>query len=233
MMLTMPRTRRHPAFTLIELLVVVAILTVLIGLVLPALAGARVQARLTKCTTNARSIGQGLALYAADRHETLPSWSGWQVRDGDGAPPDNPGQGWTEQIQADLPGLEPYHCPARDQALAPYSYFLSAKYTFARLGKAYTSLRDTDIHFPAQFVLSGDCNQPELFSKPYGNSDFPPDCDQDDATFPPLFFAGELAPHRGQSNILFFDTHVAPFTSYVDGVMTWHGTKMTDWSLLQ
>lgn len=222
---------RQSGFTLIELLVVITIISILIGLLLPSLAGARTQARLTKCAANVRSVGQGLTLYANDDHETFPFWSAWQVRDGDGLPPDNPGPGWTEQLDADMAGLEGYQCPARDRDIAPYCYFLSAKYTFSRLGKLYTSLRDTDIHFPTQFVLSGDCNQPELFAAPYGNFDGPPDCDQDDATFPPLFFDGELVPHAGQSNILFFDTHVAAFSGYEKGQMTWHGTRMTDWSL--
>lgn len=227
----MGRYSRQPAFSLIELLVVIAIITVLVGIILPALASSRVQARLTRCAANVRSVGQGFNLYANDAHEVLPCWSGWQVKDGDGLPPDSPGPGWTEQMQDDVPTLEAYQCPARDRTLAPYCYFMSARYTFSRLGKQYTSLRHADIQFPAQFVLSGDCNQPELFAKPYGDSDFPPDCDQDDATFPPLFFDGELVPHAGQSNILFFDDHAAPFTGYRKDAMTWHGAKMTDWSL--
>jgi prepilin-type processing-associated H-X9-DG protein len=216
---------------LIELLVVVSIILVLIGLLLPSLAGGRAQARLTKCAANVRSVGQGLTMYADAAREVFPSWSGWQIQDGDGLPPDNPGQGWTEQMAENLSSPEGYQCPARDRELAPYCYFLSARYTFSRLGKQYTSLRQTDIEFPAQFVLSGDCNQPELFAKPYGNSDFPPDCDQDDATFPPLFFDGELRPHAGQSNVLFLDAHAAPFKEYKEGQMTWHGSKMTDWTL--
>jgi prepilin-type processing-associated H-X9-DG protein/prepilin-type N-terminal cleavage/methylation domain-containing protein len=227
----MRRRTQTAGFSLIELLVVVAIITVLVGLILPALAASRVGAGLARCGANVRSIGQGLNLYANDDHEVLPYWSGWQVKGGDGSAPDSPGPGWTEQMADDLPTAETYQCPARDRGAAPYCYFLSARYTFERLGKQYTSLRQADVQFPAQFVLSDDCNQPELFARPYGAFDGPPDCDQDDATFPPLFFEGELVPHRGKSNILFFDGHSAGFNAFQKDAMTWHGTKMTDWSM--
>ncbi len=58
---------KHPrAFTLIELLVVVAIIALLIGILLPSLAGAKDRARATVCGTNLRAIAQGLATYESD-----------------------------------------------------------------------------------------------------------------------------------------------------------------------
>jgi prepilin-type N-terminal cleavage/methylation domain-containing protein len=50
-------------FTLIELLVVIAIIAILMAIVTPALAGARVTARKTACQSNLRQIGLGWVMY--------------------------------------------------------------------------------------------------------------------------------------------------------------------------
>lgn len=64
--------KRYRAFTLIELLVVIAVIAVLMGLLLPALNGARLQARRTVCAANLKSIGRGLYTYTADYDGKLP-----------------------------------------------------------------------------------------------------------------------------------------------------------------
>lgn len=70
------------AFTLVELLVVVAIIATLIGVLLPALSGARESARATQCGSNLRQIGVGLAAYIAEHRDRLP-----QVRVNDAGDP--------------------------------------------------------------------------------------------------------------------------------------------------
>lgn len=65
-----PRHRRT-AFTLIELLVVVAIIALLIGLLMPALNGARQQARASTCLSNLRNVGQGLVMYTMEHADVL------------------------------------------------------------------------------------------------------------------------------------------------------------------
>ncbi len=47
--------RGHRGFTLVELLVVIAIIGVLVGILMPSLAGARSEARMTACLANIRS----------------------------------------------------------------------------------------------------------------------------------------------------------------------------------
>lgn len=61
--------RRARAFTLIELLVVIAIISVLMTILLPALAGARRQARATVGMANLRSLTQVMFVYTNDHKE--------------------------------------------------------------------------------------------------------------------------------------------------------------------
>jgi len=62
---------RLAAFTLIELLVVISIISVLIALLLPALANARESAKTIQCLTNARTYHTSFRLYLDDHAGVL------------------------------------------------------------------------------------------------------------------------------------------------------------------
>lgn len=67
-----PARPRPRGFTLIELLVVLSIIAILIGILLPTLAGARSAAQKVTCSSQLRQIGLIFESYAQEHKEVLP-----------------------------------------------------------------------------------------------------------------------------------------------------------------
>lgn len=62
-------------FTLIELLVVIAVIAVLVAVLLPGLASARIQGQQTVCANNLRQLGLAMHMYLDDHDGTFPPTS--------------------------------------------------------------------------------------------------------------------------------------------------------------
>ncbi len=93
MRLPIDSLRRASAFTLVELLVTIGIIGVLVSIILPSLANARVAAKETQALANQRSVGQTFSGYSNDfKHWPYRSRGVVPDGDGDGAPmvPANP-----------------------------------------------------------------------------------------------------------------------------------------------
>jgi prepilin-type N-terminal cleavage/methylation domain-containing protein len=64
--------KSQAAFTLVELLVVISIISLLMGILLPALNKARYTAKMMVCTSNSKQIGNLIASYQADNEGRVP-----------------------------------------------------------------------------------------------------------------------------------------------------------------
>lgn len=199
-----PRKTERGGFTLVELLVVVAMIAMLAALLLPALSTAREKGKSAVCQSNLKQLGIAFAMYWNDYNDYLPPAV------------DLPGL-WVECIIKYLGGygrnpgdVYLYHptrqarvlkCPST--TLVPsiahqlqYGYNCLSLGTYDTNNPAYPRYpRVMQVTRPAERLMVGET----------------PDHSFHDATG--YFCAannGIFGRHKGYSNVLFVDTHVAP-----------------------
>lgn len=106
--------------TIVELLVAIAIVAVLVGLLLPAVAAARAAARRTQCASRMRQVGLGVHLFCDANNGRFPRTSHAGV-----------GQSWIDTTASYLDDIDAMRvCPEdphrrRWQALRSTSYLMS------------------------------------------------------------------------------------------------------------
>jgi prepilin-type N-terminal cleavage/methylation domain-containing protein len=96
---------RDAGFTTLELLVVMAIITILAGILLPALVKARESARRTACLNNLRQIGMSLEMFRQD-YDRVPAGDATNRYSRAGSP-----VGLGELIPSYLGAVEVLYCP--------------------------------------------------------------------------------------------------------------------------
>lgn len=67
-----PSLAPRPGFTLVDVLATISVIAVLIGLLIPGLAGVSESARRVACQSNVRQIGLALVMYTSDYNGQLP-----------------------------------------------------------------------------------------------------------------------------------------------------------------
>ncbi|MBN2711820.1 MAG: type II secretion system protein [Planctomycetes bacterium] len=213
---------RHSGFTLVELLVVMAIISILAGLLLPALTSAVDTARQVSCANNEKQILILVNFYASDNSSIVPAL---KMKD-----PSGSGLSWHEVLKLGWDedsknGV--WYCAAREDNKdkkykndygwnfggdAAYGYkgfgLASYKLNMTSLEKSYRGwpARLTKVHQPSKTYMMGDAR--EDFERNYGTigtqkfgslPQIPPYSTQD--AFPMI--------HKDGMSVGFADGHVA------------------------
>ncbi|OGV31667.1 MAG: hypothetical protein A2020_05770 [Lentisphaerae bacterium GWF2_45_14] len=121
-------------FSLIELLVVIAVISILAGLLLPALSSSKLRAQTIKCQGNLSQISKLLASYTVN--------SGGLYAPASGAPKWGEPEGWMNLITEDQSSKNSYRCPI-EKGDAEFSYALNCHEIFMKTG-TFGSWRDSD-----------------------------------------------------------------------------------------
>lgn len=226
----MKHIRPTHGFSLIELLVVMAVIALLIGLLLPALARARDASRQSACLFNVKQVTAALPVHALDfkgYHPLAGAAIGWGEVELNPAFPQLPS--WMEQLHPYLETQDVYRCatfPGEDEN---YHYFLGTRAAYIDAG-GRAPIREDRAKHPSAHVILGDTNY--NFQRTVTNL---PDADKDDYTLAGVGWdylnSGQhwRPHHNGALNLAFLDGHAAAFARFEPAQMTFRYDSMAAW----
>ena len=201
-------------FTLIELLIVIAIISMLAGMLLPAISKAREKAKETACLNNLRQTNILLAGYEVDYSGVYPPAAGvgvWADR-----------TGWMGEIARNESDRKCFICP--NETRREFSYSLNCREIYAKTGD-FGSWKSSEFgrmsSSAACFVIVEE-SETHMFSET--------DCDQDNYTQSVNCFT-EAQPKHGRSGVpmLYLDGHASLEKGYDASRMTYFTDAMVTW----
>jgi len=180
------------AFTLIEMLVVIAIISILAGMLLPALASARERARIANCKANLSQIGKAVYLYSEQNGEFYPYYES-SYTDSALLPDELPATDALALLYPDLiPTIATFKCPSttdNPEITVTKAANLIVRRKFGDDRPTWSSFGyDDKISFRTATALQPIAADMDGSSVADPTSDF--------------------SNHKGGQNILFYDTHV-------------------------
>lgn len=201
-------------FTLVELLIVIAIISMLMGMLLPAVSRAKEKAKETSCLNNLRQTNVLIAGYEVDYSGVYPpaaclgSWGGRS--------------GWMGVIAKDDSDKKCFICP--NEKRREFSYSLNCREIYVKTGD-FGAWKSSEFgkmpSSPSRFIIVEESDT-YMFSET--------DCDQDNYTQNVNCFR-EIQPKHGRSGVpmLYLDSHAdieklfdtSKMTYFTDAMCTW------------